>query len=84
MRFYTQQHQHYCGVDLHTRTMYLCILSSPYSRTVGRHYPVVRKCEKLEDLGARQISDRPTDTFRPRETAPSRGSGRFIPRRIQR
>ena len=26
MRFYTQQHQHYCGVDLHTRTMYLCIL----------------------------------------------------------
>ncbi len=27
MRFYTGQHQHYCGVDLHTRTMYLCILS---------------------------------------------------------
>lgn len=26
MRFYTQQHQHYCGVDLHTRMMYLCIL----------------------------------------------------------
>ena len=26
MRFYTQQHQHYCGVDLHTRTMYLCIM----------------------------------------------------------
>ena len=26
MRFYTGQHQHYCGVDLHTRTMYLCIL----------------------------------------------------------
>jgi len=27
MRFYTQQHQHYCGVDLHTKMMYLCILS---------------------------------------------------------
>jgi len=27
MRFYTRQHQHYCGVDLHARTMYLCILS---------------------------------------------------------
>ncbi len=26
MRFYNQQHHHYCGVDLHTRTMYLCIL----------------------------------------------------------
>ena len=27
MRFYTGQHQHNCGVDLHARTMYLCILS---------------------------------------------------------
>jgi len=26
MRFYTQQHRHYCGIDLHARTMYLCIL----------------------------------------------------------
>jgi len=26
MRFYTQQHQHDCGIDLHARTMYLCIL----------------------------------------------------------
>ena len=26
MRFYTQPHQYYCGIDLHARTMYLCIL----------------------------------------------------------
>ena len=26
MRFYTQQHEYYCGIDLHTKTMYLCIL----------------------------------------------------------
>src|SRR5438105_13569148 len=26
MKFYTQQHPHYCGIDLHARTMYLCIL----------------------------------------------------------
>jgi transposase len=26
MRFYDQQHRFYCGVDLHARTMYLCIL----------------------------------------------------------
>src|SRR5262245_56190665 len=26
MRFYTQQHQFYCGIDLHARTMYVCIL----------------------------------------------------------
>jgi transposase len=28
MRFYTNSHQHYCGVDLHTKTRYLCILDS--------------------------------------------------------
>src|ERR687888_662170 len=27
MRFYTNQHQFYCGIDLHARTMYVCILS---------------------------------------------------------
>jgi transposase len=26
MRFYTKQHPFYCGIDLHTRTMYVCIL----------------------------------------------------------
>ena len=26
MRFYNQAHRFYCGVDLHARTMYLCIL----------------------------------------------------------
>jgi transposase len=26
MRFYTQQHPYYCGIDLHARTMYMCIL----------------------------------------------------------
>ena len=26
MRFHTETHQHYCGIDLHAKTMYLCIL----------------------------------------------------------
>jgi len=26
MRFYTTQHPFYCGIDLHARTMYICIL----------------------------------------------------------
>ena len=26
MRFYTGQHQHHCGIDLHARSMYLCIM----------------------------------------------------------
>ena len=25
MRFYNRQHQFYCGIDLHARSMYLCI-----------------------------------------------------------
>jgi len=28
MQFYTRQHQHYCGIDLHARQMYLCILDA--------------------------------------------------------
>ncbi len=27
MRFYTRQHAFYCGIDLHARWMYVCILS---------------------------------------------------------
>ena len=26
MRFYTQTHAFYCGIDLHARWMYLCVL----------------------------------------------------------
>lgn len=26
MRFYTEQHQYYCGIDLHSKEMYVCIL----------------------------------------------------------
>jgi len=28
MRFYNGQHHHWCGIDLHARTMYVCILGS--------------------------------------------------------
>jgi len=28
MRFYLQQHRFYCGVDLHARTMCVCILDA--------------------------------------------------------
>ena len=39
MRFYTQQHQFYCGIDLHARTMYLCILNQAGEILVHRHMP---------------------------------------------
>ncbi len=28
MRFYTKHHKHYCGIDLHTNKMYLCVLDN--------------------------------------------------------
>jgi transposase len=28
MRFYTRQHRFYCGVDLHARSMYVCVLDA--------------------------------------------------------
>jgi transposase len=28
MRFYTKTHKHYCGIDLHAKKMYLCILDA--------------------------------------------------------
>ena len=27
MRFYTNQHPFYCGIDVHARSMYVCVLS---------------------------------------------------------
>ena len=28
MQFYTKNHQHYCGIDLHTKMMVVCILNN--------------------------------------------------------
>ncbi len=28
MKFYTKSHKHYCGIDLHTKMMYVCILDA--------------------------------------------------------
>jgi hypothetical protein len=27
MRFYTNQHPFYCGIDLHARRMYVCLMN---------------------------------------------------------
>jgi transposase len=37
MRFYTKQHKFYCGIDLHARTMYLCILNQDGEIMVHRN-----------------------------------------------
>jgi len=37
MRFYTGQHRHYCGIDLHVKTMYVCILDAAGQVLVHRN-----------------------------------------------
>jgi transposase len=37
MRFYTQQHKHYCGIDLHARSMYVCLLDQAGTKLVHKN-----------------------------------------------
>jgi len=39
MRYYTGQHQYYCGVDLHARTMYLCVVNQADEIVYHREIP---------------------------------------------
>src|SRR5262249_15099561 len=39
MRFYTKQHRYYCGIDLHARSMYVCILDPQGEIVLHRNMP---------------------------------------------
>ncbi len=39
MRFYTHQHKFYCGIDLHARSMYVCIINQEGEILVHRNLP---------------------------------------------
>ena len=39
MRFYNRQHQYYCGIDLHVKTMYVCIVDGTGQILVHRNMP---------------------------------------------
>ena len=39
MRFYNQPHQFYCGIDLHARSMYLCILDHAGAILLHQNFP---------------------------------------------
>ena len=39
MRFYTVQHRYYCGIDLHARSMYVCVLDHKGRTVVHRKLP---------------------------------------------
>jgi transposase len=39
MRFYTKRHLYYCGIDLHARTMYLCVLDQEGEIVLHKNLP---------------------------------------------
>ena len=39
MRFYTGQHAYYCGIDLHARSMYVCVLDRTGEAVAHRNLP---------------------------------------------
>ena len=39
MNFYTQQHKHSCGIDLHAKAMYVCILDQSGTILVHKNLP---------------------------------------------
>jgi len=43
MRFYRKEHRFYCGVDLHARTMYLCILEGSGTIVLHERIPSERE-----------------------------------------
>lgn len=43
MHFYTRQHQYYCGIDLHARSMYVCIVDQGGEVLVHRNLPTDRQ-----------------------------------------
>ncbi len=39
MNFYTQQHKHYCGIDLHAKAMSVCILDQNGTKLGHKNLP---------------------------------------------
>lgn len=55
MKFYTQTHRHYCGIDLHARCLYVCILDQ--QGTVLVHQNIKANPEVLMRLVAPYLDD---------------------------
>jgi transposase len=43
MRLYSNQHRYYCGIDLHAKTMYVCVLDQAGAVMVHRNLPTTRE-----------------------------------------
>ena len=40
MKFYTKRHKHYCGINLHTKTMFICIIDNKANILIHKNIPV--------------------------------------------
>ena len=36
MNFYTKQHKYYCGIDLHAKSLYVCVLDSDGKKVIHK------------------------------------------------
>ena len=43
MRFYQSKHRHYCGIDLHARTMHVCVVDAEGRKLLHQNVPASRK-----------------------------------------
>ena len=52
MRFYTTQHRYYCGIDLHARSLYVCILNQAGEILVHHNLPADPALIRVSATGA--------------------------------
>ncbi len=73
MSFYDEQHRFYCGVDLHTKRIYLCILDSEGNkrlhRNVGAKPDDFLGSIKRLHAGVSRCQNRPMGVWSPNQTA---------------
>ena len=43
MRFYQSKHRHYCGIDLHARTMHVCVVDAEGRKLLHQNVPASRQ-----------------------------------------
>ena len=46
MKFYTKTHPYYCGIDLHAKTLYVCIVDSEGTICIHKNIKAVRRANQ--------------------------------------
>jgi transposase len=46
MKFYNSQHQFYCGIDLHAKTLYVCVVDNSGTKRLHKNF----QCQDVEGL----------------------------------